>query len=146
MRIECPICEYQFDMDTKPDMSGPITCSSCSKSFTFSPELVVQPTQKIATDSVIKPTLATAKIIPDAPKAPSIRSDRAQPRFDKTIYRRKNKKLKQGLLVGLLGLCILVLAGLIAFSGSIREAITGRTETADLKETKQIQSAPLVEK
>ena len=50
------------------------------------------------------------------------------------------------LVVGLLGICALVLVGLIVYSGSIREAITGRSETVDLTETTQIESESLVEK
>ena len=65
MRIECPICEYQIDLDSTSDLSTPMTCGSCNKSFSFSPDLVIQPTQKIPTDTLLKPTLPAAKIIPD---------------------------------------------------------------------------------
>ncbi len=146
MRIECPICEYQIDLDPTSDLSTPMTCGSCNKSFAFSPDLVIQPTQKIPTDAILKPTLPAAKIIPSPEMAPSVHSDPAQPRSGKTTYRRKNRKLKQGLVVGLLGICTLVLVGLIIYSGSIRDAITGRSETADLTETTQIEPEPLVEK
>lgn len=146
MRIECPICEYQIDLDTTPDLSTPMICGSCNKPFSFSPDLVIQPTQKIPTDTLLKPTFPTAKIISDLQLPPSVQSDPDRPRSKKTIYRRKHRKLKQMLVVGLLGICTLVLIGLIVFSGSIREAITGPSEASDLTETTQIESEPLVEK
>ena len=146
MRIECPICEYQIDLDSTSDLSTPMTCGSCNKSFSFSPDLVIQPGQKIPADTLQNPTLPTPKISSDSQIPSSVHSDPDRPRSKKPIYRRKYRKLKQMLVVGLLGICALVLIGLIIYSGSIRDAITGPSEASDLTETTQIEPEPLVEK
>ncbi|MCH2182039.1 MAG: serine protease [Mariniblastus sp.] len=145
MRIECPICEFQSDLDSAADLSRPLTCDTCHKTFSFSPELVVQPAKKIPPAAIVKPTVATTPKVGDPP-APSVTDLKweGQPAA-KTTYRRGQKRLKQAVVLGLLGLVALVLIGLITFSGTIRETLAGFSEQRDPAHQGQDRNAPAAE-
>ena len=144
MRIECPICEFQSDLDSTSDLSSPLTCGACHKTFSFSPELVVQPAQKIPPAAIVKPTFSKTLSAPD-PQTETLSV--ADPKLGgepaaRQPHRRGQKRLKQAIVLGLLGLVALVLIGLLAFSGSIRETLTSYSENRTPAEEGQRPSEP----
>ena len=118
MRIECPICEFQSELDSTVDLSQPLICKTCHKTFPFSSELVVQSSQKIPPAAIVKPSFTKISTVPEPP-APSIHDAKREGETTvKIASRRAQKRMKQAVVLALLGLVALVLIGLIAFSSS----------------------------
>ncbi|MEE2825653.1 MAG: serine protease [Planctomycetota bacterium] len=131
MRIECPICEFQSELDSTVDLSQPLICKTCHKTFPFSSELVVQSSQKIPPAAIVKPSFTKISTVPEPP-APSIHDAKREGETTvKIASRRAQKRMKQAVVLALLGLVALVLIGLIAFSSSIRETLAGYSEQRD---------------
>ena len=121
MRIECPICEHQFDCQKKIDSTTPILCDACNREFQFSPQLVISPTAKATNDILGKPKrLSTVDMAgPSRPPAlPLVQSNSAHSQLQQANQRRKKSGKKHVMFFAGLTVLAVVLLCLIVYVGT----------------------------
>ena len=75
MRIECPICEYRFEVNDKPAEGKSLKCGSCDQSFSFNESIVVQET----TPPALPPAKTANPSLPSSSRRPRSKTAAASP-------------------------------------------------------------------